>query len=109
MAIFNVVMSMMPPKVLKVTNFMGYGSGGGREKGFSDLEWLSQTDNLHQMPANIFIAQFHLFITTFLDNFEGDFDICRKVLDRCLEETPDSAIFRLLNGRYYLLTVSYIL
>ena len=68
--------------------------------------WLSQNKNIRHYPANMFLCQYHLIISTYVGNIKSDPEFCKKIIDDSLEVYPNSCIFMTLNARYFLVMVS---
>ena len=76
-----------------------------QEKGISELKYLSENRSIRRFPANMFLCQYHLIISTYVGNIKADPEFCKTILDESLEIYPDSCIFMILNARYYLVMV----
>ncbi|CAG2121771.1 unnamed protein product, partial [Medioppia subpectinata] len=91
---FNLMISHMPSKVLKLLEFVGF--SGDRAQGFAELEQSTQmTDGLRCPLAALIMLVYQTYIEHIFGLGEGDLDCVENLLDYCLK----SAFFLLFLGR----------
>eukprot|EP01134_Creolimax_fragrantissima_P008040 CFRG8040T1 len=97
---FNLMISMLPPKVLKLLEFIGF--KGDRELGMSLLQRSGDTDTLRATMSNLSILSYHYVIVRFLNLIKEDLTVADEMLDRYIERYPNGAFFLFYKGRRHL-------
>uniref|UniRef100_A0A0K0FH83 TPR_REGION domain-containing protein n=1 Tax=Strongyloides venezuelensis TaxID=75913 RepID=A0A0K0FH83_STRVS len=99
---FNLIISIMPPKICKLLEFCGF--YGNKAFGMGELLKASEmTKTLRQPLVCLYLLSWHLIGTFVLENGNTDIDLCEKLLNPLIQDYPDGAIVLFLKGRYYLI------
>ena len=102
---FNLMISHMPSKVLKLLEFIGF--SGNRQIGFHELESATgMTDGLRSPLAVLISMTYHCYVEHYFGLGEGDLDYVKDLLDRTLQLYPNvSWFFQLIqflnNGDFF--------
>uniref|UniRef100_A0A0N5C3S2 TPR_REGION domain-containing protein n=1 Tax=Strongyloides papillosus TaxID=174720 RepID=A0A0N5C3S2_STREA len=99
---FNLIISIMPPKICKLLEFCGF--YGNKAFGMGELLKASEmTKTLRQPLVCLYLLSWNLIGTFVLENGNTDIDLCEKLLSPLIQDYPDGAIVLFLKGRYYLI------
>ncbi|ESN99797.1 hypothetical protein HELRODRAFT_83856, partial [Helobdella robusta] len=97
---FNLMISLLPPRILKVLEFVGY--RGSKEKGLRELETGAMlSDTLRSPICSVLLIQYHIIISYIFGLGDGDTELSSRLLDTMQAKCPNSAIFHFLRGRIY--------
>lgn len=95
---FNLMLSLLPPKILKVLEFVGFKAS--KEKGLRELEkGADMTTSLRAPVCSILLIMYHIYIDYIFGLGEGDLVMSDRLLRALLNKCPKSAIFVFLDGR----------
>ncbi|XP_070563141.1 tetratricopeptide repeat protein 39B-like isoform X3 [Ptychodera flava] len=95
---FNLMISMLPAKILKLLEFVGF--SGNRELGLSELDKGREIDNTLRSPlCTTVLVGYHSIISYAIGTGDGDIDYSQRILKPCLEKYPNGAIFLFFEGR----------
>lgn len=85
---FNLMISHMPSKVLKLLEFIGF--SGNRATGFTELEAASElTEGLRSPLAVLISMTYHCYVEHYFGLGEGDLNYSKELLDRTLDKYPN--------------------
>ncbi|XP_036387323.1 tetratricopeptide repeat protein 39A-like [Megalops cyprinoides] len=94
---FNLTLSMFPPRILKLLEFVGF--SGDKEYGLSQLYEGATSLNLRSMLCALLLLCHYTFLTFILGTGEGDVDEAEKLLKPFRVRYPRGAIFLFFAGR----------
>jgi tetratricopeptide (TPR) repeat protein len=128
MGCFNLMMSIMPPRILKLFEMIGL--GGNREFGMQCLalgaEWkvdeaccIVATDVRQKSAVNFFVNEltpepepgsrrflcemvllsYHIILTTMIQLPNCNFPLAVKMLEKCISAHPNSSIYLIFKGK----------
>jgi len=97
---FNLVMSLLPPRITKLLQFIGF--TGSREVGMSQLMKCYQNKNcIRHFLSSIILLGYNLFITHHTgQGGTSDYRLVKEILDDKLAKHPDGAFFLFFQGRF---------
>lgn len=96
---FNLMISHMPSKVLKLLEFVGF--SGDRALGFAELEQSTQlVDGLRHPLAVLIMLCYQCYIEHIFGLGQGDLDCVEALLHSSSRLYPNSAFFLLFWGRF---------
>lgn len=88
---FNLMISHMPSKVLKLLEFIGF--SGNRATGFTELEAATaQQEGLRSPLAVLISMTYHCYVEHYFGLGEGDLDYAKALLEKTLEKYPTVCI-----------------
>ncbi|XP_047040838.1 tetratricopeptide repeat protein 39B-like [Helicoverpa zea] len=99
-ATFNVMISMLPPKIISVLEFVGF--SGNKTVGLAELEAGSNEPGMRSVLCDLTLLGYHLVMCHFI-GAPGDLPVCERILDRQLKVYPQSVWFLMFKGRIELL------
>jgi len=99
---FNLIMSLLPPRITKLMEFIGF--TGSREAGLGQLLTCYRDKTcLRQFLASIILLGYNLFLTHHTgQGASSDYKLVREILDSKLERYPKGAFFLFFQGRFSL-------
>ena len=101
---FQMVLSLLPPSVMKVAEWVGF--GGDRETAFSYLQQSQQSPSFMAPFACLLLLSYYLTVSTFTGQEDPAFLVeARRLLDWAAVQYPDGAFFALMDSRYYRMKV----
>lgn len=99
--LLQLVISLVPPKILKIIEFLGF--EGDRQIGLKELERASLTKDMKAPLAMFGLLWYHTIMRPFfaLDgtNVSAGIADAEVVIERCKKEYPDSALYLFFKGR----------
>ena len=85
---FNIMISHMPSKILKILEVFGF--SGNRTIGFAELELATlMTDGLRSPLALLISMTYHCYVEHYFGVGEGDIGYVSSLLDKTLEKFPN--------------------
>ncbi|XP_040043629.2 tetratricopeptide repeat protein 39B [Gasterosteus aculeatus] len=98
---FNLMLSLLPSKVLRLMEFLGF--SGDRETGLSELREGAAGNSLRSILSTLTLLMFHLYITVILGTGEGNLTECEALLEPYVEKFPNGALILFYTARIALL------
>ncbi|KAF3852538.1 hypothetical protein F7725_005893 [Dissostichus mawsoni] len=98
---FNLMLSLLPSKVLRLMEFLGF--SGNRELGLSELREGAAGDSLRSILSTLTLLMFHLYITVILGTGEGNLTEAESLLEPYIDRFPNGALILFYTGRIALL------
>lgn len=97
---FNLVMSLLPPKLTKVLEFIGL--TGSRSQGMTQLlQCYHNPDCIRNFLSCIILLGYNLFVTFHTGQPENcDFSLVKEILDSKLAKHPSGCFFQFFQGRH---------
>ena len=95
LAIFNLLMSVLPPSMLKAAQWLS-GFEGDRAVALQQLKDCYEEEGLLAPWAAVVLCAYHIDVKTFLgeQQSEADFDQCEEILEWAAARYPGSIFFR---------------
>ncbi|KAJ8281383.1 hypothetical protein GJAV_G00067030 [Gymnothorax javanicus] len=87
---FNLMLSLMPSRVLRLLEFIGF--SGNREFGLSQLRAGVASDSLRSVLCVISLLMYHLYITVILGTAEGSLSEAEALLEPYIEKFPNGSL-----------------
>uniref|UniRef100_A0A8C5ENZ5 Tetratricopeptide repeat domain 39A n=1 Tax=Gouania willdenowi TaxID=441366 RepID=A0A8C5ENZ5_GOUWI len=94
---FNLMISMLPTRTLKLLEFVGF--SGNKEFGLQQLQDGSAETTIRSFLCNMLLLCYHTFMSFILGTGEGDVDDAEKLLQPFLKKYPKGSIFLFFAGR----------
>ncbi|CAL9696231.1 unnamed protein product [Knipowitschia caucasica] len=94
---FNLMISMLPTRTLKLLEFVGF--SGNKDFGLQQLQEGSSESTLRSFLCNMLLLCYHTFLSFILGTGEGDVEDAEKLLQPYLEKYPKGSIFLFFAGR----------
>ncbi|XP_056136443.1 tetratricopeptide repeat protein 39B-like [Lampris incognitus] len=98
---FNLMLSMLPSRVLKLMEFLGF--SGDREVGLSQLREGAASNNLRSILSTLTLLMFHLYISVILGTGEVDLSEAEALLQPYATKFPNGALILFYTARISLL------
>ncbi|CAH1647647.1 unnamed protein product [Spodoptera littoralis] len=99
-ATFNVMISLLPPKIISVLEFVGF--SGNKSVGLTELEAGSRAPGMRSVLCDLTLLGYHLVICHFIGAI-GDLPVCERILHKQLKVFPESVWFLMFKGRIELI------
>ncbi|XP_028032985.1 tetratricopeptide repeat protein 39B-like [Bombyx mandarina] len=96
MATFNVMISLLPPKIISLLEFVGF--SGNKALGLSELQAASRSPGMRSVLCDLTLLGYHLVICHFV-GASGDLKVCEEILEKILKIYPESVWFLVFKGR----------
>ncbi|MEQ2296230.1 Tetratricopeptide repeat protein 39B [Ameca splendens] len=87
---FNLILSMLPSRVLRLMEFLGF--SGDRELGLSQLREGAASNSLRSILSTLTLLMFHLYMTVILGTGEGNLPEAEALLKPYAEKFPNGAL-----------------
>ncbi|XP_047123954.1 tetratricopeptide repeat protein 39B isoform X1 [Hydra vulgaris] len=97
MGTFNLLLSLLPPRVLKLLEWVGF--SGDKEQGLFLLDKGCNSKGLRDAMCGITLLGFHLVVSPLLGIGDSDISYSSKHLSRYMETYPNSSLFLYFSGR----------
>ncbi|XP_029355842.1 tetratricopeptide repeat protein 39A isoform X1 [Echeneis naucrates] len=94
---FNLMISMLPTRTLKLLEFVGF--SGNKEFGLQQLQEGSAESTFRSFLCNMLLLCYHTFMSFILGTGEGDVADAEKLLQPYLKKYPKGSIFLFFAGR----------
>ncbi|XP_031719216.1 tetratricopeptide repeat protein 39B-like isoform X2 [Anarrhichthys ocellatus] len=98
---FNLMLSLLPSKVLRLMEFLGF--SGDREMGLSELRDGAAGNSLRSILSTLTLLMFHLYITVILGTGEANLTEAEALLEPYIEKFPNGALILFYTARIALL------
>ncbi|XP_026216037.1 tetratricopeptide repeat protein 39B-like [Anabas testudineus] len=98
---FNLVLSLLPSRVLRLMEFLGF--SGDREMGLSELRDGAASNSLRSILSTLTLLMFHLYITVILGTGEANLSEAEALLEPYIEKFPNGALILFYTARIALL------
>jgi len=97
---FNLVMSLLPPRITKLLQFIGF--TGSRSVGMSQLMKCYENEScIRHFLASIILLGYNLFVTHHTgQGSSSDLKLVSEILNQKLAKYPDGAFFLFFQGRF---------
>uniref|UniRef100_A0A7N6FLY2 Tetratricopeptide repeat domain 39A n=1 Tax=Anabas testudineus TaxID=64144 RepID=A0A7N6FLY2_ANATE len=94
---FNLMISMLPTRTLKLLEFVGF--SGNKEFGLQQLQEGSAESTFRSFLCNMLLLCYHTFMSFILGTGEGDVEDAEKLLQPYIKKYPKGSIFLFFAGR----------
>nr|XP_006009426.1 PREDICTED: tetratricopeptide repeat protein 39A isoform X2 [Latimeria chalumnae] len=94
---FNLTLSMLPTRILRLLEFVGF--SGNKEHGLRQLQEGASTHSFRAVLCTMLLLCYHTFLSFVLGTGEGDVDDAEQLLQPFLKRYPKGAIFLFFAGR----------
>ncbi|KAK9540499.1 hypothetical protein VZT92_002948 [Zoarces viviparus] len=98
---FNLMLSLLPSKVLRLMEFLGF--SGDRDVGLSELREGAAGNSLRSILSTLTLLMFHLYITVILGTGEANLTEAEALLEPYIEKFPNGALILFYTARIALL------
>ncbi|TKS68314.1 Tetratricopeptide repeat protein 39B [Collichthys lucidus] len=98
---FNLMLSLLPSRVLRLMEFLGF--SGDREMGLSELREGAASNSLRSILSTLTLLMFHLYITVILGTGEGNLAEAEALLEPYIDKFPNGALILFYTARIALL------
>lgn len=102
---FNLMLSLLPARVLRLMEFLGF--SGDREMGLSELRQGASSNSLRSILSTLTLLMFHLYITVILGTGDGNLDEAEALLKPYTEKFPNGALMHFYTARIAVLKGSF--
>lgn len=79
---FNLMISLLPARVIKLLEFIGF--SGNKQMGLQDLMTGAKMTGLRQVLCVLTLLGYHLIVCYVLSHQEGDLELCHEMLEQQL-------------------------
>ncbi|XP_049576656.1 tetratricopeptide repeat protein 39B-like [Syngnathus scovelli] len=98
---FNLMLSLLPARILKLMEFLGF--SGDREVGLSELQAGASSDSLRSILSTLTLLMFHLYISVILGSGDVDLSEAEALLEPYANRFPNGALMLFYVARISLL------
>ncbi|XP_049899822.1 tetratricopeptide repeat protein 39B-like [Epinephelus moara] len=98
---FNLILSLLPSRVLRLMEFLGF--SGDREMGLSELREGAASNSLRSILSTLTLLMFHLYISVILGTGEPNLSESEALLEPYIEKFPNGALILFYIARIALL------
>ncbi|KAM8842549.1 tetratricopeptide repeat protein 39B-like [Synchiropus picturatus] len=98
---FNLMLSLLPSRVLRLMEFLGF--SGDRELGLSELREGAASTNLRSILCTLTLLMFHLYISVILGTGEANLTEAESLLAPYIDRFPNGALILFYVARISLL------
>ncbi|XP_038134505.1 tetratricopeptide repeat protein 39B-like isoform X2 [Cyprinodon tularosa] len=94
---FNLILSMLPSRVLRLMEFLGF--SGDRELGLAQLREGAASNSLRSILSTLTLLMFHLYMSVILGTGEGNLPEAEALLKPYAEKFPNGALMLFYTAR----------
>lgn len=94
---FNLMLSLLPSRVLRLMEFLGF--SGDREMGLSELRAGAASNSLRSILSTLTLLMFHLYITVILGTGDGNLTEAEALLEPYKKKFPNGALILFYTAR----------
>ncbi|CAN9510308.1 unnamed protein product [Ophioblennius macclurei] len=94
---FNLMLSLLPSRVLRLMEFLGF--SGDRELGLSELRAGAASHSLRSILSTLTLLMFHLYITVILGTGDGNLSEAESLLEPYTKKFPNGALILFYTAR----------
>ncbi|XP_029950130.1 tetratricopeptide repeat protein 39B-like [Salarias fasciatus] len=94
---FNLMLSLLPSRVLRLMEFLGF--SGDREMGLSELRSGAASNSLRSILSTLTLLMFHLYITVILGTGDGNLSEAESLLEPYSKKFPNGALMLFYTAR----------
>ncbi|XP_028307158.1 tetratricopeptide repeat protein 39B-like [Gouania willdenowi] len=94
---FNLMLSLLPSRVLRLMEFLGF--SGDREMGLSELRSGAASNSLRSILSTLTLLMFHLYISVILGIGDGDLKEAEALLAPYKNKFPNGALILFYTAR----------
>ncbi|XP_012724324.2 tetratricopeptide repeat protein 39B [Fundulus heteroclitus] len=94
---FNLILSMLPSRVLRLMEFLGF--SGDRELGLSQLREGAASNSLRSILSTLTLLMFHLYMSVILGTGEGNLPEAEALLKPYADKFPNGALMLFYTAR----------
>ncbi|KAM4751189.1 tetratricopeptide repeat protein 39B-like [Anableps anableps] len=94
---FNLILSMLPSRVLRLMEFLGF--SGNRELGLSQLREGAASNSLRSILSTLTLLMFHLYMSVILGTGEGNLPEAEALLKPYADKFPNGALMLFYTAR----------
>ncbi|KAL1023789.1 hypothetical protein UPYG_G00046190 [Umbra pygmaea] len=94
---FNLYLSLLPSKVLKLLEWIGF--SGDRELGLSHLRAGAASNSLRSILNTMCLLMYHLYVSVILGTGEGNLLECQALLEPYIKKFPKGALMLFYRAR----------
>uniref|UniRef100_A0A3B3XCD7 Tetratricopeptide repeat protein 39B n=1 Tax=Poecilia mexicana TaxID=48701 RepID=A0A3B3XCD7_9TELE len=94
---FNLILSMLPSRVLRLMEFLGF--SGDREFGLSQLREGAASNSLRSILSTLTLLMFHLYMSVILGTGEGNLPEAEALLKPYADKYPNGALMLFYTAR----------
>lgn len=98
--LFQLVISMLPPKLLRIIKFLGF--NGDEKVGLQAIERAGESNDIKAPIASLALLQYHTVIRPFFaldENIDAGVAEANSILEKCEITFPESSLFLFFKGR----------
>ncbi|XP_060601500.1 tetratricopeptide repeat protein 39C-like [Ruditapes philippinarum] len=101
---FQICISMIPPKIIKIIEFLGF--EGDRVLGLEALNYTSHSDSMNAPLATLGLLWYHTVLRPFFaldgaNGYDAGCDDAEKLIETKNEQFPNSCLFLFFRGRIH--------
>ncbi|KAL4218181.1 Tetratricopeptide repeat protein 39C [Mactra antiquata] len=101
---FQICISMIPPKILKIIEFLGF--EGDRTLGLEALEYTSNSEAMNAPLATLGLLWYHTVLRPFFaldgaNGYDAGCDDAEKLIEKKESQFPNSCLFLFFRGRIH--------
>ncbi|XP_035811374.2 tetratricopeptide repeat protein 39B isoform X1 [Amphiprion ocellaris] len=94
---FNLMLSLLPARVLRLMEFLGF--SGDREVGLSELREGAASSSLRSILSTLTLLMYHLYITVILGIGDGNLTEAETLLEPYKQKFPNGALILFYTAR----------
>jgi hypothetical protein len=101
LGVFNLVLGILPPRVLRVVKLLGF--GGDRDEGLKQLYMCMEAEGVRSVLAVVALLAYHVLVPSFFSLPQAmsyHIEQAESILSKAVVEYPGSAFLTFLQGRH---------